>query len=148
MNPHFRSRYFFASTVAAGLLACALNESAVAQTERISVFADAAGSACSIIDQPGSTLTVYVIQEFANCTVSVDMSVIEGGGFSATYLNETHLSFVHIGDFRNGVSVGYGEGKSGTVLIGSIEYAGHGTSAPCPAYSIDPIRTVPLFPSP
>jgi hypothetical protein len=103
----------------------------MAQAETISVFADAMGSACSVVDQQESVFTVYIIHHYANCSISVEMSVVEGGGFGATYLNETHLSFVQIGDFRSGIAIGYGEAKNGTILIGTMQYAGHGTSTLC-----------------
>jgi hypothetical protein len=58
------------------------------------------------------------------------MSLVESAGFGAVFLAE-NIPFFHIGTFLDGVSIAYGECKTGMLLIGTVTYQGSGTSAIC-----------------
>jgi hypothetical protein len=97
----------------------------------ITVFADEAGVSCSITDQTPGPITVYVLHTNMSGMAFSDFKVAESSGFLATYVSETIEPGGHVGDFRNGITLGYGSCVNGPLLLGSISYQGVGTSAPC-----------------
>ena len=109
------------------------HRSAIAQDSpgNISVFADNNASSCALLDQNEEQFTVYVFHTNVSGMAFSDFRVTASGGFSATYLNETYAQPGHVGDFRNGISLAYGLCMNGPLLLGSISYQGHGTSASC-----------------
>ena len=62
---------------------------------------------------------------------SSKFKVVENGGFQATYLSENVLVSSHFGSFRLGIDIAYGSCNTGSLLLGSISYDGHGTSQAC-----------------
>jgi hypothetical protein len=97
----------------------------------ITVFADAAGSSCVLLDETSSQFTVYIIHTDSDEKLSSDFRVLESAGFLATYISESILPLGHFGDFRSGISLGYGLCQAGSIMLGSIVYQGQGASAPC-----------------
>jgi hypothetical protein len=97
----------------------------------ITVFGDQAASTCSVTDTAPQVLTLYVFHtNFSGMAIS-DFRLTASSGFLATYLSETYSQPGHFGDFRNGISFGYGVCANGPLLLGSISYQGHGTSEVC-----------------
>jgi hypothetical protein len=96
----------------------------------ITVYADPAGSLCSIADQSPGQFSVFVLHTNMTGMFTADLRVFEGAGFTASFVSE-NIPFVHIGTFRDGVSIAYGLCSEGSLLLGTITYLGNGTSAPC-----------------
>ncbi len=97
----------------------------------ITVFADAGGTACSLFDS-SSPFTVYVVH--SNISEPVNGSrfrIVESASFGATFVSETVLFSPFVGSLRSGIDVLYGGCVTGSVVVGSISYQGHGTSQPC-----------------
>ena len=107
--------------------------SAQARGDNITVYANASGSSCLIVDSSPAVFTVFVLHTVANGATASFLSVNESPGFDATFVQED-IPFYHVGTFRAGVTVVYGECiSSGSFLIGTITYQGHGTSQTCSA---------------
>jgi len=115
-----------------GMLVCLMppHRSMADSPGNITVFADPAGSSCAIVDQVPGLFTLYVLHTNMDGMVSSDFRVIESSGFHATYVNET-VPPIHVGSLQAGISVGYGACVVGPLLLGTITYAGDGTSVPC-----------------
>ena len=96
----------------------------------ISVFGDASGSVCTIQDDTPATFTLYVLHTNMSGTFVSNLRVLEGSGFDATYVSEV-VPFIHIGDLRTGLSIAYGGCTAGPLLLGSLVFAGQGTSQSC-----------------
>jgi hypothetical protein len=106
----------------------------------LTVFADQSASSCSVNDTAPGVVTVYVLHTNFSEMLSSDFRVAVSSGFHGTYLNETHAQLGHVGDFRNGISFGYGGCASGPLLLGTMSYQLAGTSEPCSYFDIVAFR--------
>src|SRR5687767_7074938 len=97
----------------------------------ITVFADPAASSCVLLDETSNQFTVYIIHTDSHEKVYLDFRVVESAGFLATYISESILPLGHFGDFRSGISLSYGFCQAGSIVLGTMVYQGHSTSAPC-----------------
>lgn len=125
-----RSWILFVSTLVAA--APLLNSPLHAQPAgNITVYADDIANSCAVSDTSPGSLTLYVIHNNFSGMLSSDFRIVESSQFQASYLGETINTPVHTGTFRAGVFLGYGECREGSLLLGTISYQKHGTSAAC-----------------
>ena len=86
---------------------------------------------CTLDDTSPRLHTVTVLHKFNAGSVASRFKVELDPGVTMTYLSETIAWPTSVGDFRNGISICYGSCQVGDVVLGTIEFQGYGTSAPC-----------------
>jgi len=112
------------------VIAASTESSAQTVPSTITLFSDPNGYSCTLIDNQEIPLNVYVINE-SRGLVDSRFRIASSEGFNADYLSEVvHMPF-HIGDLRAGIDIGYGYCATGTLLLATITYMGHGSSSPC-----------------
>ena len=112
------------------LLVAVSASGALAQAGYIGLYADEAGTACSVADQGGSQLNVYVIHQAVSGAAVSQWRIATGAGFAMTYLGES-WSVVAIGDTQSGASASYGACLGSPILLATVTYVSHGTSTSC-----------------
>jgi len=89
--------------------------SSAAMAEHIGIFADQAGTSCTLA--PGFNPNVYVVEKSLGGTTGSRFKVVPGTGNSILAFNTT---FVPIGNISSDLSLAYGQCLSGDVVLGSI----------------------------
>ncbi|MEJ2720017.1 MAG: BACON domain-containing carbohydrate-binding protein [bacterium] len=117
------------------LTASGAHHAAVAQNGAICLFADPAGTDCSLTDDGPGMLTVYVVHMLTPGALasqfSAPMPLCMTG---ATWLSDTPVFPVTIGDSQTGVSVGYGTCQAAPIHILTINYQVSGATETDCAY--------------
>jgi hypothetical protein len=103
---------------------------ALAQAGYIGLYADEAGTACSVADPGGGQVNVYVIHQAVSGAAASQWRIAPGAGFAMTYLGESS-PVVAMGDTQSGVSASYGSCLASPILLATVTYLSHGTSASC-----------------
>ena len=114
------------------------------QAGSIGLFADPAGSSCSLADVIPGPFSVYVIHVYTPGATGSHWAVRDGAGFGGTWLSDT-LPFIIIWGCSHcpeGVSTGYGGCFASPIHIATINYFGMGTSAPCTRIDVVPADIV------
>ncbi len=126
-------------TLAIALLAVAFAASAsVAQQGSIGIFADVAGTNCNLPD-PGPGLTqYYIVHVHTTGSTASQFSAPKPACFTATYLSDTNMFAVTIGNSQTGTSVGYGSCAVGARHVMTINYFTNGQTPPCCYYPVLP----------
>jgi len=129
-----RHRSFSKSVAGFALIACLgmVRGSLAGLGGNITVYADPEASECAVTDDAVGPITVYVFH--TNIAVPIYSSkfrVVESAGFSATFVSQNVLFAGYVGSFRDGIDMPYGGCFTGSLLLGTIVYEGHGTSAGC-----------------
>lgn len=112
------------------LLVAASAPGAFAQAGYIGLYADEAGTACSVTDHGGSQVNVYVIHQAVSGAAASQWRIAPGAGFAMTYLGESS-PVVAMGDTQSGVSTSYGSCLASPILLATVTYISHGASASC-----------------
>lgn len=127
----FHNHLRYCAALASFAIIMSFVSNADAQTEHVAVRPDASLNACSVDDVSSAQFTVYVVHTPTFGSTGANLSVVQSGGFTATLVSE-NIPFFHVGTFRDGVNVVYGECFFSTpFVIGTITYEGYGTSASC-----------------
>jgi hypothetical protein len=108
--------------------------------ESVTLFSDPNGDSCTLADNGGGPLNIYVVNKIPPGLGLVDsrFRVASSEGFGADYVSEViHMPF-HIGDLRAGIEIAYNYCHTGTVLLATMTYLGHGTSSPCAYFEVLP----------
>jgi hypothetical protein len=101
-------------------------------TGYVTVYADASGASCSLLDDAPRTFNVYVLHEEMNGIVGVDFRLAASDGFDGAYVTEVITPpFLVLGDTQSGISFAYTTCFVGSAVLVTVTYAGSGTSAPC-----------------
>ena len=107
------------------VIAASTESSAQYTADTITLFSDPSGDSCTLIDDQEGPLSVYVINE-SRGLVDSRFRIASSEGFNADYVSEViHMPF-YIGDLRAGIDIGYGYCATGTLLLATITYMGHG----------------------
>jgi hypothetical protein len=130
------------------LAVAALAAPAAAQTGDISVYADAAGTSCSVSDNtaPFAFIDTYIFHKHlvGGATASqwrVDLT----GGTTMTYSGQTEApGMLLIGQANDDLSVAYGGCLAGDILLVTVRYIGVGTSPPCSGVEVNPAPSSPI----
>ena len=119
----------------AGLMASA--PTARAQNDgAILLFSDPDYTSCSVIDVADQEYTVYIVHVDDSGVIASQFRVRNEAGL--TYVREQILWTV-LGNTQSGMTVLYdNECVSGEILVGTVGYAGTGTSSSCSYLSIAP----------
>ena len=113
----------------------------------ITAYSDPAGNMCTLADNGEQALQVYVVHSVGSNplgVVAADFRVVASSGFAADYVGENiEPGFLVLGDLRSGIQIAYALCVSGSFLVATITYQGHGTSQPCSAIEIQPHPQAP-----
>jgi hypothetical protein len=108
---------------------------------RIGMFADQAGTDCSIADSAPGLLAVYVVHIGTTGATASQYIAAKPGCMTGSYLSDTNPFAVTVGNSQTGVSVGYGTCRAGSIHCQTISYFAAGTTPTCCIY---PIKCDPL----
>jgi hypothetical protein len=103
---------------------------ALGQTGYIGVYADPAGTECTLSARGGGEVSVYVIHQATAGAAASQWRIVSGGGFDMTYVGEK-WSAAAMGDTRSGVSVSYGSCLGSPILLCTVTYMSDGSSPSC-----------------
>lgn len=112
----------------------------------VDLFADPEGLGEVIWDQtPGTLLRAYVLQVNGppGGSTGVCFSAPRPACFTATWLYDTNMFAVNIGNSQQGACVAYGTCESYPVHVMTINYFAQGTTPPCCYYWVRPDPNVP-----
>lgn len=110
-----------------------------AQGGFIGITSDPAGVNCDGFATPGTVLELYVVHQiWTGGSESSAFAVQNSGGVMLLFLSATQPGHVILGNPYDGVSVGYGACKTGTVVVLKLLYFATGNSAPCSQIRIVP----------
>jgi hypothetical protein len=131
----------FVTACAVGALLSLCVGAAFGQAGTIGIFADNAGTNPYISDTQPGLLTVYVVHVATDGAAACEYAAPQPACFPATYLSDTNVFPVTIGNSQTGVSIGYGSCRVGTVLVQKIDFFATGTTPPCCPYDVtcDPL---------
>lgn len=110
---------------------------AFGQAGYIGLYADAGGVNCTLSDNGGGSVTVYVIHHAASGATGSQWRIAASDGFGMTYLDES-MSVMAMGTTQSGVMTSYGSCLNSQILLGTITYVSHGSSAPCSYLQVIP----------
>jgi hypothetical protein len=123
--------------IALGLMAV-LAGAAGAQAGAIGLFKDPAGTICSFEDKSPGMVAVYVVHVGTGGATACQYSAPKPNCLAATFLSDTNVFPVTIGNSQNGVSVGYGTCRSGSIHVQTINYFTQGLTPACCRYYVIP----------
>jgi hypothetical protein len=104
----------------------------------ITAFADPLGASCTLLDDGEKMFEVYIIQSPAGGLVGSRFRIAGSPGIGAEYVSATvHLPFF-MGDVQTGIDIAYGYCASGSLLLVTVTYLGHGTSQTCSYFEVLP----------
>jgi len=108
---------------------------------RIGLFSDEAGTNCAITDAAPGLLQVYVVHIMTGGATASQYAAPKPPCFTASYLSDTNVFGVTVGNSQTGVSVGYGTCRSAPIHLQTISFFAAGTSSTCCVYSVacDPV---------
>jgi hypothetical protein len=116
------------------------------QYGEVGLYADDQGTVCSLLDD-GGPLTVYIVHKNAvSGAAGSQFRVRPGNGVTLSYLGfNAAPGMLHIGQPHDGITIAYGNCKTGTNWLGSIFYMTYGTSDICSVLEVvdDPISPIP-----
>jgi hypothetical protein len=108
-------------------------------------FADTEGIDPFIIDDTPGMLTIHIVQNFTigeGATAS-QFSAPQPSCFVATYLSDTAVFPVTIGNSQTGVAVGYGQCLTAPIHVLSISFFAQGLTGECCFYWLQPDPNLP-----
>jgi hypothetical protein len=110
---------------------------AFAQAGSVGIFGDPGGTDCNLLDTVAGLTPYYVVHVNAVATAS-QFWAPQPACLTATYLSDTGVFAVTIGNSQTGVAVGYGSCQAGNIHVLTINYFTSGTTPPCCYYPILP----------
>jgi len=108
---------------------------------RIGVFSENTGTNCAITDAAAGLLSVYVVHIGTTGATASQYIAAKPSCMTATYLSDTNLFGVTVGNSQTGVSVGYGTCRVGTIHTQTLSFFASGTTPACCIYKVtcDPL---------
>ena len=118
---------------------------AFAQGGSLGVFSDNMGTSCNLTDTPGGTLKQYFVVHVAHAGMTgaqfrAKMPTCMTG---ATYLSDTNVFSVVIGNTQTGYAAGYGACRPAPVHVVTINVFVGGTTPACCYWIVDGDPAVP-----
>jgi hypothetical protein len=115
----------------------AVPAAALGQAGYIGLYADPAGTVCSVADAGGGEVNVYVVHKATAGAAASQWKIVSDGGFAMAYLGET-WSTTAMGDTQTGVTTSYGSCLSEPVLLCTVTYMSYGVSTSCSSLQVVP----------
>jgi hypothetical protein len=117
---------------------------AFGQAGTIALYSDAAGADCDIVDSGPGMVSVYVIHTGTPGSMSSRWAAPKPACMTgATWINDTEVMPVTIGDSQTGVAIGYGGCVAGPIHILTINYFAQGLTGTCCEYWVIPDPAAP-----
>ncbi len=111
---------------------------AYGQAGVIMLSSDPAGTSCNLADRTAGLCSYYVVHTETSGASAASFSAAAPSCVAATWLSDTAVFPVILGDSQNGVSIGYGGCRSGPVHILTINFLCQGLTGSCCAYRVLP----------
>ncbi|MEE9270166.1 MAG: hypothetical protein V3V49_07885 [Candidatus Krumholzibacteria bacterium] len=110
----------------------------------IGVYGDPSGTNCNLIDRSPGLLSVYVVhQSTPGATASQFSAPIPSCWAGATYLSDTNIFPVTVGNSQTGITIAYGACVTPPIHVLTINYAVTGIGTPCCQYDVLPDPSAP-----
>jgi hypothetical protein len=104
----------------------------------IGVYGDAQAMNCNIVEA-GGLVSVYVVHTHTTAATASQFAAPRPNCMTgATWLSDSYVQPVVIGDSQNGISVGYGACLPTPIHVLTILYFGNGATEPCCMYPVLP----------
>jgi len=107
----------------------------------IGIYTDVGGTQCNLSDATVGLTTYHVVHHGDFGATACAYWAPKPSCFTATYLSDTNVFPVTIGNSQAGVSIGYGSCRSGAIRVQSIVFFTTGTTPQCCLYPILGIPT-------
>jgi hypothetical protein len=107
----------------------------------IGIYMDFTGTECNLSDATAGMTTYRVVHVTDFGMTACAYWAPKPSCFTATYLSDTNVFPVTIGNSQDGVSIGYGSCRPGPIHVQSIVYFTQGTTPQCCLYPILGIPT-------
>jgi len=111
---------------------------AAAQVGNIGLFADNAGADCNIVDNAVGLKPIYVVHVNAANVSAVQFSAVVPACFGASFLSDTAVWPVTVGNSQTGVAVGYGVCLSSPIHVLTINVFAQGLASTCCQMTVAP----------
>lgn len=112
--------------------------SAWGQAGSIGIFPNAAANCCLLDDKTLGLTAYYVVHVYTPGATACRYSAPRPVCFTATYLSDTNMFPVTIGNSQSGVSVGYGSCRVGPIHVQTLNFFTTGTTPECCYYRVQP----------
>jgi len=119
-----------------GLVAAA--GGAFAQAGAIGVFKDPSGTVCYLDDKSTGVVPFYVVHVGTGAAMACQYSAPKPDCMTATYMSDTNMFPVTLGNSQTGMSVGYGSCLTGPIHVQTISYFVQGLTPACCRYYVLP----------
>lgn len=120
---------------------------AFGQGGSVGIFADQQGVGCALGDPVNTVASYHVVHVYASNVTAAQFSAPKPACFTGTYLSDTAIYPVTIGNSQVGISMGYGTCMSSPIHILTINYFTYGTTAPCCQYPVLPDPNASPYPN-
>jgi len=111
---------------------------AFAQAGSVGIFGDAAGTDCNVADVAPGLLNIYAVHVNTVAIASQFAAPTPACMVGATWLSDTAVWPVTVGNSQTGVAVGYGSCQAGNVHVLTLNYFASGTTLPCCYFPVVP----------
>ncbi len=110
----------------------------------IAPYGDAQGTSSFIYDSAPGLLVIYIVQlaHYEGMTAS-QFSAPKPACFLATYISDTAVFPVTIGNSQTGVAIGYGQCLTGAIHVLTINFFVQGLTDECCFYETQPDPNIP-----
>ncbi|UCG52704.1 MAG: T9SS type A sorting domain-containing protein [Candidatus Latescibacterota bacterium] len=109
-----------------------------AQVPTLGLYADATGADCNIIDAGPGLLPVYVVVTNTPGVTACQFAAPMPPCMTTTYLSDSQVFGVTIGNSQNGVGIGFGACLAAPLHVLTINYFSSGTTPACCTYPVLP----------
>ena len=117
---------------------------AFGQMGEIGSYADAAGLDCNVTDGAPGLLPIFIVHtDHPGATASQFAAPIQLCQVGSSWLSDTAVFAVTIGNSQTGVAIGYGTCQFSPTHVLTVQYFATGITALCCAYSVIPDPAVP-----
>ena len=109
-----------------------------AQAGAIGVFGDPRGASCELYDRTPGLTSFYIVHVLTPGAMGSQYSAPKPACLMATWLSDTNMFPVTIGNSQVGMSVAYGSCRVGPIHVQTMNYFGTGTTPACCRYGACP----------
>jgi len=108
----------------------------------VALFADPYGADCNLWDVVPALVNVYVVHIWHGGATTVQFSAPNPPCSQMTYLSDTQVMPMTLGNSQTGVSIGYGGCRPAPTHVLTINYFSMALTGPCCRYPVLPDPTV------
>ena len=124
-------------SLAFGLVLCA--SLAFAQVGSIGLFADTGGTVCNIVEGPvGVPTTIFAVHVLTGGAIASEWAAPVPACYGGTYMNDTAVFGVTIGNSQTGVEIGYGMCLVGPIHVLTLNLQNQANTPACCLWRVVP----------